>query len=127
GRFAVKVPMIDIVTVGSGGGSVAWLSPDGGLKVGPRSAGADPGPMCYRRGGEAPTTTDAHLVLGRIPAHLLGGEIPLAREDALRGLADLGRPLGLDALQAAEGILEITAWNQANAIRQVSVKRRLDP
>jgi N-methylhydantoinase A len=127
GRFPVKVPMIDIVTVGSGGGSIAWLAPDGGLKVGPRSAGADPGPMCYRRGGEAPTTTDAHLVLGRVPAHLLGGEIPLALEDAERGLADLGRPLGLDAWQTSEGILEITAWNQANAIRQVSVKRGLDP
>src|SRR5712692_1206476 len=83
--------------------------------------------MCYRRGGEAPTSTDAHLVLGRIPPHLLGGEIPLAHEDAERGLADLGRSLGLDAMQAAEGILEITAWNQANAIRQVSVKRGLDP
>jgi N-methylhydantoinase A len=127
GRFPVKVPMIDIVTVGSGGGSIAWLAPDGALKVGPRSAGADPGPMCYRRGGEAPTATDAHLVLGRIPPHLLGGEIPLAREDAERGLADLGRSLGLDAMQAAEGILEITAWNQANAIRQVSVRRGLDP
>ena len=127
GRFPVKVPMIDIVTVGSGGGSIAWLAPDGALKVGPQSAGADPGPMCYRRGGEAPTTTDAHLVLGRIPPHLLGGEIPLAREEAERGLADLGRPLGLDAMQTAEGILEITAWNQANAIRQVSVKRGLDP
>jgi N-methylhydantoinase A len=127
GRFPVKVPMIDIVTVGSGGGSIAWLAPDGGLKVGPRSAGADPGPMCYRRGGAEPTTTDAHLVLGRIPPHLLGGEIPLAREEAERGLADLGRALGLDASQTAEGILEITAWNQANAIRQVSVKRGLDP
>jgi N-methylhydantoinase A len=127
GRFPVKVPMIDIVTVGSGGGSIAWLAPDGGLKVGPRSAGADPGPMCYRRGGAEPTTTDAHLVLGRIPPHLLGGEIPLAREEAERGLADLGRSLGLDASQTAEGILEITAWNQANAIRQVSVKRGLDP
>jgi N-methylhydantoinase A len=127
GRFPVKVPMIDIVTVGSGGGSIAWLAPDGGLKVGPQSAGADPGPLCYRRGGTAPTTTDAHLVLGRIPPHLLGGEIPLALDDAERGLADLGRALGLDALATAEGILEITAWNQANAIRQVSVKRGLDP
>ena len=127
GRFPVKVPMIDIVTVGSGGGSIAWLAPEGGLKVGPRSAGADPGPMCYGRGGEEPTTTDAHLVLGRIPAHLLGGEIPLDRDAGERGLARLGRSLGLDALRAAEGILEITAWNQANAIRQVSVKRGLDP
>ncbi len=72
--------MIDLVTVGSGGGSIAWLAPDGALKVGPRSAGADPGPLCYARGGTEPTVTDAHLVLGRIPAHLLGGEIPLDRE-----------------------------------------------
>ncbi|PYO35372.1 MAG: 5-oxoprolinase [Candidatus Rokuibacteriota bacterium] len=127
GRFPVKVPMIDIVTVGSGGGSIAWLAPDGGLKVGPRSAGADPGPMCYGRGGDQPTATDAHLALGRIPPHLLGGEIPLVREAAGRGLARLGGALGLDPLRTAEGILEITAWNQANAIRQVSVRRGLDP
>src|SRR3989442_5421639 len=127
GRFPVKVPMIDIVTVGSGGGSVAWPAPDGGLKVGPRSDGADPGPMCYGRGGSEPTVTDANLLLGRIPPHLLGGEIPLDRAAAERGLAALGRGLGLDAHATAEGVLEITAWNQANAIRQVSVKRGLDP
>ena len=127
GRFPVKVPMIDIVTVGSGGGSIAWLAPDGGLKVGPRSAGADPGPMCYGRGGDQPAATDAHLALGRIPPHLLGGEIPLVPEAAERGLTRLGGALGLDPLRTAEGILEITAWNQANAIRQVSVRRGLDP
>jgi N-methylhydantoinase A len=127
GRLPVKVPMIDIVTVGSGGGSVAWLAPDGGLKVGPRSAGADPGPLCYGRGGEEPTVTDAHLLLGRIPPSLLGGEIPLEREAAARGLGRLAARLGLDAVRAAEGVLEIAAWNQANAIRQVSVKRGLDP
>jgi N-methylhydantoinase A len=127
GRFPVKVPMIDIVTVGSGGGSIAWLSPEGALRVGPRSAGADPGPLCYGRGGTEPTVTDAHLVLGRIPPHLLGGEMTLAREAAERGLADLGARLGMAPERLAEGILEITAWNQANAIRQVSVKRGLDP
>jgi N-methylhydantoinase A len=127
GRFPVKVPMIDIVTVGSGGGSVAWLAADGGLKVGPRSAGADPGPLCYGCGGTEPTVTDAHLVLGRIPAHLLAGEIPLTREVAERGLTELGARLGLDAARLAEGILEIAAWNQANAIQQVSVRRGLDP
>ena len=127
GRFPVKVPMIDIVTVGSGGGSVAWLAPDGGLKVGPHSASADPGPMCYGRGGSEPTVTDAQLLLGRLPPHLLGGEIPLDREAAERGLSSLGGRLGLDAQAAAEGVLEITAWNQANAIRQVSIKRGLDP
>ena len=69
--------MIDIVTIGTGGGSIAWRGADGALRVGPRSAGADPGPMCYGRGGTEPTITDAALVLGRIPPHLLGGEIPL--------------------------------------------------
>ena len=127
GRFPVKVPMIDIVTVGSGGGSIAYLSPEGGLKVGPRSAGADPGPLCYGRGGIEPAVTDAHLLLGRIPPHLLGGEIPLDRDLAADGLTRLGASLGLSAEQAAEGILEIAAWNQANAIQQVSVKRGLDP
>src|SRR5262245_11020403 len=127
GRFPVKVPMIDIATVGAGGGSIAWIGPDGGLKVGPRSAGADPGPLCYGRGGAEPTVTDAHLLLGRIPPRLLGGEISLVVERAHEGLAALGARLGLDPARAAEGILEIAAWNQANAIQQVSVKRGLDP
>src|SRR5207253_5360694 len=77
GRHPVKVPMTDVVTVGAGGGSIARRASDGRLKVGPESAGADPGPMCYARGGRAPTVTDATLVLGRIPPHLLGGELPL--------------------------------------------------
>jgi len=127
GRFPVKVPMIDIVTVGTGGGSIAWRAPDGGLKVGPRSAGAEPGPMCYGRGGDEPTTTDAHVFLGRLPPHLLGGEISLDRAQAERGLARLADAIGLDVTRTAEGVLEIAAWNQANAIRQISVKRGLDP
>ncbi|MCB0943477.1 MAG: hydantoinase/oxoprolinase family protein, partial [Mycobacterium sp.] len=77
GAYPSKIPMIDVVTVGAGGGSIAWLSPEGTLKVGPQSAGADPGPLCYRQGGTEVTITDAHVVLGRIPPHLLGGEIPL--------------------------------------------------
>ena len=79
GAFPSKIPMIDVVTVGAGGGSIAWLSPEGTLKVGPQSAGADPGPLCYGKGGTEVTITDAHVVLGRIPPHLLGGEIPLDR------------------------------------------------
>src|SRR4051812_1402986 len=71
GAYPSKIPMVDVVTVGAGGGSIAWISPEGTLKVGPRSAGAEPGPICYAKGGAEPTTTDAHLVLGRIPAHLL--------------------------------------------------------
>jgi len=118
--------MIDVVTVGAGGGSIAWLSPEGSLKVGPRSAGADPGPMCYPSGGSKPTVTDAHVVLGRIPPHLLGGEIPLSVDAARAGLEELGATLGLSLEATATGILEISAWNQANALRQVTVARGLD-
>ncbi len=126
GNYPSKIPMIDVVTVGAGGGSIAWLSPEGTLKVGPRSAGADPGPMCYPDGGDRPTVTDAHVVLGRIPPHLLGGEIPLSTEDATAGLRQLGARLELDLERTATGILEISAWNQANALRQVTVARGLD-
>jgi N-methylhydantoinase A len=126
GRYPVKVPMIDIATVGSGGGSIAWLASDGRLKVGPRSAGAEPGPMCYAKGGDQPTTTDATLPLGRIPPHLLGGEIPLDPALAEQGIAHLATCLGLDRERTAAGILEIAAWSQANAVRQVTVRRGLD-
>ena len=126
GLYPVKVPMIDIVTIGTGGGSIAWQGADGALRVGPRSAGADPGPICYGRGGTEPTITDAALVLGRIPPHLLGGEIPLDAELAARGIDALATGLGLTRERVAEGILEIAAWSQANAVRQVSVRRGLD-
>ena len=126
GEYPSKIPMIDVVTVGAGGGSIAWLSPEGTLKVGPQSAGADPGPMCYPAGGEQPTVTDAHVTLGRIPPHLLGGEIPLSIEAARAGLEQLGAKLDLSLERTATGILEISAWNQANALRQVTVARGLD-
>ena len=126
GRFPSKIPMIDVVTVGAGGGSIAWISPEGNLKVGPRSAGADPGPLCYAKGGTEPTVTDAHVMLGRIPPHLLGGEIPLDVDAARDGIHTLAGKLGLDPYDAARGILEISAFNQANAIRQITVKRGLD-
>ena len=129
GAFPSKIPMIDVVTVGAGGGSIAWLSPEGTLKVGPQSAGADPGPLCYGKVGPdegAVTITDAHLVLGRIPPHLLGGEIPLDVDAARNGIEALAKQLGLSPEACATGILEISAWNQANALRQVTVKRGLD-
>ena len=126
GQYPSKIPMIDVVTVGAGGGSIAWISPEGALKVGPKSAGADPGPLCYGRGGTEVTVTDAHLVLGRIPPHLLGGEIPLDVEAARAGLAQLAGKLGLEPAACAAGVLEISAWNQANALRQVTVQRGLD-
>ena len=126
GAFPSKIPMIDVVTVGAGGGSIAWLSPEGTLKVGPQSAGADPGPLCYAKGGTEVTITDAHVVLGRIPPHLLGGEIPLDVEAARTGVEALASKLQLSPEACATGILEISAWNQANALRQVTVKRGLD-
>jgi N-methylhydantoinase A len=126
GAYPSKIPMIDVVTVGAGGGSVAWLSQEGTLKVGPRSAGADPGPMCYARGGVEPTVTDAHVLLGRIPPHLLGGEVPLDVPLAAKGVDALAERLGLTRERCATGILEISAWNQANALRQVTVQRGLD-
>jgi N-methylhydantoinase A len=126
GAYPSKIPMIDIVTVGAGGGSIAWVSPEGTLKVGPRSAGADPGPLCYGRGAAGVTVTDAHVHLGRIPPHLLGGEIPLDVPAATEGLRTLAAGLNLPVEAAATGILEISTWNQANAIRQITVKRGLD-
>ena len=126
GVYPSKIPMVDVVTVGAGGGSIAWVSPEAALKVGPRSAGADPGPLCYGKGGREVTVTDAHLVLGRIPPHLLGGEVPLDAEAARAGVADLAKRLGLADEECAAGILEISAWNQANAVRQITVKRGLD-
>ncbi len=126
GAYPCKVPMIDVVTVGAGGGSVAYLSPEGTLKVGPQSAGADPGPMCYAAGGAQPTVTDAHAALGRIPPHLLAGEVPLDLDLARAGLNRLADDIGLEWERAAAGVLEIAAWNQANAVRQITVQRGLD-
>ena len=126
GAYPSKIPMIDVVTVGAGGGSIAWISPEGALKVGPQSAGADPGPLCYGAGGADVTITDAHLVLGRIPPHLLGGEIPLDTGAARDGLTALAAKLGLGLAACANGVLEISAWNQANALRQITVQRGLD-
>ncbi len=123
----VKTPMLDIVTVAAGGGSIAWLGPLDSLKVGPRSAGADPGPICYGRGGAEPTVTDANLVLGRIPAGLLGGEVPLDAASASDGFSRLAEPLGLSVEETAAGVLEIAAWNQAHGIRQVTIERGREP
>jgi N-methylhydantoinase A len=129
GRFPVRVPMIDIKTIGTGGGSIAWITREGHLKVGPRSAGAEPGPMCYPNGGTEPTITDANLVLGRIPPALIGGGIPLNLERARRGIADLATrlPGQMTLEQLAEGIIEIANWDQANAIRQMTIQRGIDP
>ena len=129
GQFPVRIPMIDIVTIGTGGGSIAWLSREGHLKVGPRSAGAEPGPMCYPSGGDEPTITDANVVLGRIPPALIGGGIALNAERARNGLAALARrlPGNMSAEQLAEGVIEIADWSQATAIRQLPIQRGIEP
>jgi N-methylhydantoinase A len=129
GRFPVRVPMIDIKTIGTGGGSIAWITREGHLKVGPRSAGAVPGPMCYPNGGNEPTITDANLVLGRIPAALIGGGISLNAERSRDGIAQLAArlPGKMSPEQLAEGIIEIANWDQANAIRQMTIQRGIDP
>jgi N-methylhydantoinase A len=127
GAFPLKLPIIDINTIGAGGGSIA-LAAGGRLSVGPRSAGAEPGPVCYRRGGTEPTVTDAHLVLGRIPHALLGGELPLDLRAARAAIESrIAGPLELGVDQAAAGIVEITDNNMARAIRTVSVGRGHDP
>ncbi|HEY8810866.1 MAG TPA: hydantoinase/oxoprolinase family protein [Candidatus Dormibacteraeota bacterium] len=127
GKFPVRLPMIDIVSVGTGGGSIAWAGPDGGLRVGPRSAGAAPGPMAYGQGGSQPTVTDAALVLGLLPEELAGGTIRLRPDLALAGIEELAGRLGLPPRRLAEGILELSAHNQANAVTQLTVKRGVDP
>jgi len=128
GEWPLHVPMIDIHTIGAGGGSIARVTGDGTLVVGPESAGAAPGPACYGAGGEEPTVTDAHLVLGRIPAHLLGGEMALDVGRARRAIEErVARPLGLPLEAAASGILDIVNNNMVGAIRLVSVERGHDP
>ena len=129
GQFPVRIPMIDIATIGIGGGSIAWISREGHLKVGPRSAGAEPGPMCYPNGGNEPAITDANVVLGRLPQALIGGGIALNFERARDGIAALAKrlPGAMSAEQLAHGVIEIANWAQANAIRQMTIQRGIDP
>lgn len=124
----VAVPVLDIHTVGAGGGSIAEIDAGGALRVGPRSAGAEPGPICYGRGGREVTVTDAHLWLGRIPADaLLGGEHPLDRAAVEEPLRELARRLGTTPEGAAEGILEVATTTMERALRVISVERGFDP
>ena len=126
--FPVMAPMIDIHTIGAGGGSVAHRDAGGAFRVGPRSAGARPGPACYGHGGTEPTVTDANLVLGRLdPDNFLGGEMALDAAAAERAVAGLAAELGLSLLEAADGIVTIVNANMANAIRSRTVQRGLDP
>lgn len=125
--FPIRLPMIDIATVGAGGGSIAWFDTDGLFKVGPQSAGAVPGPACYRRGGTLPTVSDANLVLGRLPSTLIDGEMTLSRELAEKALKSVADPMGKSIEATALGILEIMTGNMVRAIRTMSVERGHDP
>ncbi len=124
----IKVPSVNVRSVGAGGGSIAHVPEvTGALRVGPQSAGADPGPACYGKGGVEPTVTDANVIVGHLPPQLLGGEIQLDVEAAKAAVAKIGDALGLDVYQAAEGILDIVNENMAGALRLVSVQRGYDP
>ncbi|HEX2239368.1 MAG TPA: hydantoinase/oxoprolinase family protein [Gammaproteobacteria bacterium] len=126
--YPVAVPMVDLHTIGAGGGSIARVDAGGLLKVGPESAGADPGPACYDRGGSDATVTDANLVLGRLPADMtLGGRMKLDIAAAQQALSTLASRLGLDMQSAAEGIVQLATEHMAQALRVISVQRGLDP
>lgn len=125
----IFVPMLDIHSIGAGGGSIAWLDMGQRLKVGPQSAGALPGPACYSRRGGEPTVTDADVVLGRInPEYFLGGEMPLDKKKAEKAILEkVAKPLGFDLLKAAAGICRIVDSNMAGAIRAITIQKGYDP
>ncbi len=127
--YPIRTPVIDLVEIGAGGGSIAWIDSGGALRVGPRSAGADPGPVCYGSGGHAPTVTDANLVLGRLnPTNFLGGEIQLDVDLARNAIyTSCALPLGMGIEETALGIIEIANSAMVNALRIVSVQRGYDP
>lgn len=128
--MVARAPMVEITTIGAGGGSIAWVDGGGMLRIGPESAGADPGPVAYGKGGERPTVTDANVVLGRInPESPIGGEI--ARLDVARAAAalerEIGGPLGMDATEAADAVIRVANARMAGAIRLASIERGHDP
>lgn len=127
--YPIRTPVLDLVEIGAGGGSIAWVDSGGILRVGPRSAGADPGPVCYGKGGTEPTITDANLVLGRLnPSYFLGGEIGLEVEAARKAIFErCAKPLGMGVVETAHGIVEIANTAMTNALRLVSVQRGYDP
>ena len=125
-EMPITTPMLDIRSIGAGGGSIAWIDDGGSLRVGPRSAGSDPGPACYGKGAKNATVTDANLLLGRLEP-TLGGKMILDREAAHRAIAKIGKRVGLDPIAAAEGIVSICTENMAQAIRLALAERGRDP
>jgi N-methylhydantoinase A len=128
GDYPAAIPLIDINCIGAGGGSIAWMDSGGMLRVGPQSAGADPGPACYAKGGTEATITDANLLLGRLnPENILGGEMHMDREASEAAIARLGEKLKLNPLDVAWGIIRVANANMLKAIRLVSIERGHDP
>jgi N-methylhydantoinase A len=128
GPYPVRTPMVDVNTIGAGGGSMAWIDAAGGLRVGPQSAGAEPGPACYARGGDNATVTDASVVLGYLnPTRFAGGSMTLDVAAAERAIAAIGRRLGVDTVAAAAGIHRVVNARMADQIRLVTIKRGYDP
>jgi N-methylhydantoinase A len=126
--YPIKAPMLDIHTVGAGGGSIAHVDTGGLLKVGPESAGAFPGPVCYDKGGTAPTLTDANVVLQILnPERILGGRMEIDREKAVAAIGERATPVGLSVEETAQGIISVATANMAKAIRVISVQRGYDP
>lgn len=127
GDYPVAVPMMDMHTIGAGGGSIAWLDPGGMLQLGPESAGADPGPACYGRGGGRPTVTDANLLLGRLQAQaFLGGEMRLDYQAAADAMQPIAQAIGAGSLEAARAVIDVANANMARALRAISIKRGID-
>lgn len=127
GGYPLRTPMIDITSIGAGGGSIAQVGPDRRWHVGPRSAGADPGPVCYGKGGTEATVTDANLVLNRLPSSLLDGAIPLSRAAAEKALFAFGQPRHKSAAETAQDIVQLVNHTMCGAIRRVCTRRSLDP
>ena len=128
-RYRIGIPMIQVETLGAGGGSIGWIDEIGLLQVGPQSAGSDPGPACYNKGGNNPTVSDANLVLGYLnPGGLIGGKLPLNYENAFISIQEkIAKPLNLSVEKAAYGMFTIVNSNMVNGIRRVSVERGYDP
>jgi N-methylhydantoinase A len=128
-QYTFFMPQLDIQSIGSGGGSIIWIDElSGVMKVGPQSAGADPGPACYNRGGEEPTITDANVILGYLnPDNFLGGKYKLDKNSSLRAMRKIADQLGMDVVEAASGAVQIVEFHMADLMRQMTVQRGLDP
>lgn len=127
-QYPIRFPSIEVLTIGAGGGSLAWIDQAGSLHNGPQSAGSDPGPACYPNGGAKPTNTDANVVLGRLGTSLANGRVVLSQQKAANAIDEvIGKPLGLGTEDAAQAIVSVANANMSDAIRLISISRGYDP